>query len=258
MTIIKNPFYYSIGTRVRDDLFMNMLKPKKGDKILDVGCGLGYFTNMMCEQGAECIGIDIDDLCLQYCNKNMLGDYVNVDLTKPPYPFPSNYFDKAICSEVLEHIKNNKVILRELRRIIKPDGILVVSVPCTEGIFKTFWKKIGHNHVDGNSKEYHHHKGYTKQTLSKLLGKYNFNSSQTDYTMVLGVEVIMGLTKIVIRNLQLKKIDSQANALNVDGMLLWEVYKKLFTILLLYAKLEQPLSRIIKGHMIVMKVRLNK
>ena len=253
-----NPFKYSVGTRVRDKVFLDFLVPHPGDKVLDVGCGLGYFVELFNRHGARCTGIDIDDLCLDYCRANIMGEYAKVDLTKPPYPFPGDSFHKVICSEVLEHIKENKVILWELRRVMKPGGVLVVSTPCLDGVFGTFWKRIGHNSVNANSYEYHHHTGYTAESLGNLLADSGFKCTSIYYTMVLGVEVIMGITKVLIRRLQLKKIDSQANALNVDGMIWWRIYKKLFGGLLLYAKMEQPLSRVFKGHMIIMRGVLDK
>ena len=253
-----NPFAYSIGTRVRDKIFLELLEPQSGERVLDVGCGLGYFIELFNRCGAKCTGIDIDRLCLAYCSDNIPGEYVEVDLANPPYAFAEDWFDKAICTEVLEHIENNGLILQELRRIMKPGAVLVVSTPCLDGIFGTFWKRIGHNHVDSNSYEYHYHKGYTEGTLAKLLERYGFRSQRTEYTMVLGVEVIMGITKILVRQMQLKKIDSQANALSLEGMALWRVYKKLFGSLLLYGKVEQPLARILKGHMIIMKGVLHK
>ena len=46
-------------------------------------------------------------------------------------PFADNSFDKIICSEVLEHIENYQGVLREINRVLKPEGILAISVPRT-------------------------------------------------------------------------------------------------------------------------------
>jgi len=58
---------------------------------------------------------------------------------------------------------------------------------------------------------------------------------------------------VVVRLLRAKKIDSQANALEVEKTWLWRVYYRLFPVVLLLAWLEQPLSRYIKGHMVIVK-----
>jgi 2-polyprenyl-3-methyl-5-hydroxy-6-metoxy-1,4-benzoquinol methylase len=71
----KNPFAYSIGSRVREKPFLKMLSPKTGDRILDLGCGLGYFTDMLSSNGTVCTGIDLDEECISYCKKNMRGKY---------------------------------------------------------------------------------------------------------------------------------------------------------------------------------------
>lgn len=246
-----NPFKYSVGTRVRDGVFMSMLKPEQGDRILDVGCGLGYFTNMLSGAGAECIGVDLDARCINYCQKNLEGTYVLADINK--LPFPDSYFNKVLCTEVLEHVNHNGVVIREIRRVLQANGAMVVSVPCSEGVFKSLFKRIGHNSVGENSYEYHWHKGYTEEGIKHLLWHHHFEIRDVYYTLVLGVEAFMGLSKVVIRLLRAKKIDSQANALEVENTLLWKVYCRLFPAVLLLARLEQPLARYIKGHMVIVK-----
>lgn len=246
-----NPFYYSVGTRVRDTIFLDMFNIKKGDTILDVGCGLGYFTDLMSRQGASCVGIDLDKECIDYCQKNMQGDYQLCDINK--LPFPDKTFDKVLCTEVLEHINHNGVVLDEIRRVVKDNGIIIVTTPCSSGMFGAFFKRIGHSSVDGNSREYHWHKGYTERELYKLLDKYDICPLRTEYTLVALTEIFMGITKIMVRAMRLKKIDSQANALDVEKTLIWKIYCKLFPAVLAMARAEQPLSKKLKGHMIVVK-----
>lgn len=248
-----NPFFYSIGTRVRDKHFLRMLEPKKGDIILDVGCGLGYQTDLLSRHGAICTGIEIDDLCLRYCRNTMRGTYKKVDLTKFPYPFKNNTFDKVLCSEVLEHIQANGEVLDEIHRIVRPGGILLVTTPCNEGILGGMIKRIGHSSVDGNSREYHHHKGYSYKSLSALLSGHGFKVVENSYTLVFLTELYMGLTKLAIHALMMKKIDSQANALRVNKSFIWRIHKLLFPAIMLMAKFDESLSKIIKGHMIIVK-----
>lgn len=246
-----NPFRYSIGTRVREKIFLDSLEPHEGDRILDVGCGLGYFTDMLSKAGADCVGVDLDRRCISYCQQNMRGQYLEADINN--LPFPRGHFDKVLCTEVLEHVNHNGIVLDEMRRVLKADGTIVVSVPCSSGIFGSLFKRIGHNSVDENSREYHWHKGYSPEGIKTLLAEHQFKVQEVHYTLVLGVEVFMGLSKVVIRMVRAKKINSQANALEVNGTLLWRVYCWLFPLVLLLAKLEQPLSRYIKGHMIIVK-----
>ncbi len=248
-----NPFYYSIGTRVRDKVFARMLGDVRGRTLLDIGCGLGYFTDFFQNKGATCTGIDLDERCLRYCTQSMGGTYLSWDITSYPYPFPDNHFDFIICSEVLEHVRDNGKVLAEIRRLLRPNGILIASTPCSEGVFGSFIKNIGHRSVDSHSLEYHWHKGFTREELSTLLAKHGIVAVDAQYTMVFVVEIVMGLTKLFVGHNQGKDIDSQADALNMTRKPFWEVYRKLFPILAILGNIEQPLDRLLRGHMIIVK-----
>ena len=56
---MKNPFKYSIGSRIRDRYILNLLKPKKHDNILDLGCGIGYNCELLSNLGARVLGADV-------------------------------------------------------------------------------------------------------------------------------------------------------------------------------------------------------
>ena len=253
---MKNPFYYSIATRLREKIFLDMLEPSTGDNILDVGCGLGYFTDLLSSNGAICTGIDLDEKCLEYCRKNMRGKYITSDITK--LPFPDNSFDKVLCTEVLEHIDENGAVLDEIVRVAKNGSVIVASTPCSSGVFKGLFKRIGHGSVDGNSREYHHHKGYTKKSLKKLLRDHSIEPLETQYTLVFWGEIYTAIAKTVVQVLRLRKIDSQANALDVVGTRAWRINTATFPAVLSVINSEQPLSRCLKGHMIIMKGVVNK
>lgn len=245
-----NPLKYSIGTKVRESIYLEMFGESViRSRILDAGCGVGYFTDFFASKGADCVGIDVDNLCIEYCKKNMRGKYLVVDLTKPPYPFADGYFDKIICSEVLEHIEDVSAVLSELKRVVRPYGILVVSAPCSEGIFGSFFKNFGHKN---SGYEYHIHEGFSRKQMFDLLINNSFDPIEYRYTMVIGVEIFMALTKL-FADWKHGKIDSQSNILAMENDNIWRVYKNLFPIIMLEAKLEQPLSRILKGHMLIIK-----
>lgn len=246
-----NPFTYSIGTRVRENILCDMLEPRVYDRILDIGCGLGYFTNSLSSWGAKCVGIDLDERCIGYCQDNMVGEYMVADASE--LPFPGNSFSKILCTEVIEHIDHNESVLSEIVRVVEDKGTVVVTTPCREGIFGTWLKRIGHNSVDSNSHEYHWHKGYSAVELTELLSKFNIRVVAVEYTLVAMTEVMMAVSKMGVEIMRLKKINSQANALEVNGNKVWAVYCKVFPVLLALAKMEQPFSHYLKGHMVIAK-----
>jgi len=225
----------------------------KGKRLLDIGCGLGYFTDFFQRKGAISTGIDLDNKCLRYCHDYMRGTYLSWNITSFPYPFPDRSFDLILCSEVLEHIQDNGKVLDEVERLLTKDGVFIASTPCNEGIFGSFFKNIGHSNVNDDSLEYHYHKGYSGSELTRLLEQHGLHATETRYTMVAAVEMFMGLTKVFVGNSQNKSIDSQSDALNMTRKPIWAVYRALFPALLAVGAVEQPLSRILRGHMVIVK-----
>ncbi len=110
-----------------------------GYRVSDVGCGSGrHLAEVLRTENTQAFGIDIDlkDLNkakdrLDYLEK--IGEYQGIcqlmraDINR--LPFPDNCFDLVICSEVLEHIPDDRKAISELVRILKPGKTMVISVP---------------------------------------------------------------------------------------------------------------------------------
>ena len=113
------------------------LKLKPGSIVLDAGCGNGRHLRALAKiPGLKIIGIDrnqndINDALVSLKNiPDALSDDLVVTLADiNNLPFEAEYFDCVICSEVLEHIPEHEKALKELVRVLKPQGQLVVSVP---------------------------------------------------------------------------------------------------------------------------------
>ncbi len=115
------------------------LQLRDGDRVLDVGCGEGRHTiGAFLSANVEAIGVDLSEQDLQtartraddfkaYNNPQRTVSFQKADALK--LPFDDNSFDKVICSEVLEHIPDYQGVLAEINRVLKPDGLLAVSVP---------------------------------------------------------------------------------------------------------------------------------
>jgi ubiquinone/menaquinone biosynthesis C-methylase UbiE len=111
-----------------------------GDRILDIGCGEGRHTIEACRRkDTLCVGADfIFDNLIETREKLAFHQYLNdiscrtIDLSCMDVtflPFKTNSFDIIICSEVLEHIKDDKKAVSELVRILKPGKTICISVP---------------------------------------------------------------------------------------------------------------------------------
>lgn len=103
------------------------LVQKSKCKILDVGCGDGHLLEKFAEVH-DCYGVDISKALLTIARKRGIRTYC-VNLEKSRLPFPSNFFDVIICSEVIEHIVNTDNLLTELNRVLKSGGCLILTFP---------------------------------------------------------------------------------------------------------------------------------
>lgn len=102
------------------------------DRVLDAGCGEGFYVMLLDElYGGEVVGLDFDPEILKLAKK-WIKEKPNVkliegDVTK--LPFKNESFDKIILSEVLEHVPDDQKALTEMYRVLKPGGILGITVP---------------------------------------------------------------------------------------------------------------------------------
>ena len=119
------------------------INPKEGESIIDLGCGTGYYLYLLNNLSVDLklTGFDYDKRALDEA-KLMLTDskinFVAGDMHK--MGFEDNTFDKAVSSEVLEHLEKDNVALKEIFRILKPGGVLVISVPSINYPF--FWDPL--------------------------------------------------------------------------------------------------------------------
>lgn len=108
------------------------LDPQDDDHILDGGCGRGYylrFIRHVC--AARLVGIELDLPILRIAQQALKGldsiTLINGSLYAIPYPAAT--FHKAILSEVLEHIPDDVRALDEVARVLKPGGLIAITVP---------------------------------------------------------------------------------------------------------------------------------
>jgi len=104
----------------------------KGASVLDVGCGDAGALIAFAEQGATCAGIECFDTSLERGKLRAADHGVEVDLRKgvaESIPFPDASFDLVMLDNVLEHVTDRPLTLREVRRVLKPGGLLYMVTP---------------------------------------------------------------------------------------------------------------------------------
>lgn len=106
------------------------LELKTGEKILEIGCGNGYYLSLLNRLGMKLklMGIDSDILALNDAKKFIGNDRVKLKLCDASkLPFESNSFDKIVMSEVIEHVVDEVIVLKEAKRVLKKGGILTLT-----------------------------------------------------------------------------------------------------------------------------------
>lgn len=98
-----------------------------GDTYLDIGCGDGFITSSLSNR-FETYGIDISNEALKQATKLGIKTEL-VDLNYSKLKYKDDFFDLVTCFEVLEHVFSPIEILAEIKRVLKPQGVLVISVP---------------------------------------------------------------------------------------------------------------------------------
>lgn len=107
-------------------------------KILDLGSGNRRLASWV-------ITLDISEAP----NVDIIGDAENI-------PIEDNYFDAVICQAVLEHVKNSKKVVQEIKRVLKPDGLVYAEIPFLQGY-----------HADPND-----YQRYTLQGIEELFSEF--------------------------------------------------------------------------------------
>jgi len=102
------------------------LLPSRG-RVLDIGCFNGYFLDILKEKGYETYGIDASTEAIKICNSK--GHKTIEANLEENFPFEDNFFDAITGLEIIEHLADTDNLLKEIKRTLKPKGILIFSTP---------------------------------------------------------------------------------------------------------------------------------
>ncbi len=158
---------------------LNTLDKKRNTKILDIGCGNGWLTNILIENGFDAYGTDASESGILIANRKNAGRFFVQDLTKDELPdeLKAIEFDTIISTEVIEHLYDPRRYFAFCKKILQKTvhGELIVSTPY-HGYLKNIvlaltGKMDSHFTVlwDGG-----HIKFWSKKTLTEALAEQSF------------------------------------------------------------------------------------
>ncbi|MGE0542227.1 MAG: class I SAM-dependent methyltransferase [Dehalococcoidia bacterium] len=134
-------------------------------RILDLGCGTGGVLQHLGTFG-DAIGLDPAPEAAKYCGRRQLPMVIGSGME---LPFADASFDAVLALDVIEHVPDDVALLREARRILRPGGVLLVTVPALP------WLWSAHDDVN------HHYRRYTLGTLRRSLHQGGFRARRMSY-----------------------------------------------------------------------------
>jgi 2-polyprenyl-3-methyl-5-hydroxy-6-metoxy-1,4-benzoquinol methylase len=109
-------------------MLLELKRLKKFGRLLDVGCAVGFLLDEARQSGWEVYGIDLSKWAVEYAQNELKLKNVSQAILRNAH-YPSNFFDAVVLKDSIEHLTDPKSTLIEIRRILKPDGILCVNTP---------------------------------------------------------------------------------------------------------------------------------
>ncbi|MFH1107116.1 MAG: class I SAM-dependent methyltransferase [Candidatus Micrarchaeota archaeon] len=148
----------------------------EGKRVLDVGCGIGMFASEFGRRGFTVTGVDNSAKCIEIARERYKGIEFIVDdghkLAKVGSVPP---FDSAVLFDVLEHIEDQDLLLKNIAGRLKKGGVLVLSVPAFQALYSRHDKNIGH------------FRRYSKKSLRAILERNGFRVERIFYWNFIGM-----------------------------------------------------------------------
>jgi len=139
-------------------------------RLLEVGCGTGGLLQAI-SPWADACGVDLSGEAMSYCRKRGLTMLCQGSLGA--LPFRDDTFDGVISVDVLEHLEDDAAALREIRRVCRPEGYLIATVPA----FQFLWSR--------RDVQLHHKRRYTLGQVKQRIGDAGFKVLKATYVNLL-------------------------------------------------------------------------
>jgi SAM-dependent methyltransferase len=170
-------WWYQGRRRVLEQAIQRLRLPTHA-AILDAGCGSGRNMVDLARHGTV-TGVELSDTSVQLARERGAGKVLEGSVMEMPFDEAS--FDLAVSLDVIEHLEDDVGALRELRRVTKPGGALLVTVPAYQ------WLWSGHDEIN------HHHRRYNRRSLLNAAqsGGWQLESTAHFNSLLLPVAILL-------------------------------------------------------------------
>ncbi|MFC1657871.1 glycosyltransferase [Candidatus Omnitrophota bacterium] len=200
----------------RRKLLAGLMKSLKiaSPKILDVGCGTGANILSFKKLG-DAFGIDASRQAIEFCRKRGIENTTQCPIEK--LGFADKTFDIITCIDVLEHVSNPSEALLEIKRVLKDEGKLIITVPA----FRILWSQ--------HDEALCHLRRYEKSSLLSELYEAGLKAKKTGYLFFISFFAVAPI-RIIRRFLILKQENVHSDTTTLPPKILNEFLKFLFNI----------------------------
>jgi len=174
---LESTYWWHVGRMsIIDKQLQKYTTPDGSSKILNIGSGTGG-TIPMLESHGKVTNVDTSAEALNFLKKSgHSGKLINGDRL----PFKDNSFDIITALDVVEHIKNDTKTLKEWRRVLKPGGTIIVTVPA----YQWLWSQ--HDVINN------HYRRYTRKQIKGVVAAAGYKVSKSSYAIVFSFPLVVG------------------------------------------------------------------
>lgn len=167
---LEDRYWWHVAKRTLVKNLLGIVGSFEDKKLVDVGCGTGKFLEEMSQwqNWKEIVGLDGSDDAIKFSKARNIAQVKKSDFEKK-LRMASNSVDVITSLDVVEHIDNDVGLVEEFYRILKPGGVVAVTVPAHQWLW-TYWdEELGHK------------RRYTKRQIHKMLTQAGFEVVRVSY-----------------------------------------------------------------------------
>lgn len=170
----RNDYLSPITIKRYHELLDQMEPFRKTNRLIDVGCGIGYFLEVAKERGWEVYGTEYTDEAVRICKEKGILMHQGV---LDPQQYESETFDVITSFEVIEHINNPKEEIANFNKLLRPGGLVYVTTPNFNSLLR-YRLKAAYNVITYPE----HLSYYTPKTLNFVFKKSGFDTQKVETT----------------------------------------------------------------------------
>jgi len=183
--------------RLRAMSVIKYIKPENKD-LLDAGCGSGIFSRELVLRGFNVTGVDLDEDAIENCNNGMKQLNLDCTIVKESImdlkSFKDETFDVVISTDVIEHVESSEKSIKELKRVLKKDGQLIITIPTPLYLTKPILPFDFSKHLEEIG---HLSAGWFEEDGTMFLNKFGFEVEKSFYYGFFPIRLILEILYFV-------------------------------------------------------------